>query len=195
MHRLVGVNRFEPGTWVDLREVWDNRTWELRRGILVRDEPNVLAVYTPPGTPAWIAAGLDGRRLRLPPPDWELREVATPTNRHYFAVHPPGADHSVLAMWDTDWKMLHWYINLESNATRTDTGFEYTDHFLDIIVTPDLTAWLWKDEDELAEAVERGLVSLEQALAFRAEGERALERLLARRSPYDEPWEHWRPSV
>lgn len=187
------MNGFEPGTWVDLREVWDNRTWELRRGILVRDDPSAVAVYTPPSTFTLVAVGPDGARLRIPPPDWQLVEVTTPADRRFLAVHPPGADHSVLAIWDDDWRLLEWYVNLESDIVRTDAGFEYTDHFLDVIVEPDMSAWLWKDEDELAEAVGRGLVSPADVAAFRAEGERALEWLLARRPPYDEPWDAWRP--
>lgn len=189
------MKRFGPGEWVDLREVWDGRTWELRRGIVVRDEPDVIAIYTPPATPAMVAvaAGGDRTRLRLPPPQWELAPVTTPADRHFLAVHSPGADHSVLVIWAADWRLLEWYINLETDVARTESGFEYTDHFLDVIVEPDMSSWRWKDEDELAEAVERGLVTGDEAAAFREEGERAVEWLLARRAPYDEPWEGWRP--
>jgi hypothetical protein len=188
------VTRFQPGQWVELREAWDGRTWELRRGLVVRDDDATVVVYTPPSTPALIAAAEgDDTRLRLPPTDWRMIESATPADRRILAVHPLGAQHSVLAIWDEHWTMLDWYINLESDLGRTEAGFEYTDHFLDVIVGLDLTTWHWKDEDELAEALERGLVTAEQCAAFRAEGERALEWLIARRPPYDEPWEDWRP--
>ena len=187
------MRRFEPGEWIALREAWDGRTWELRRGIVVRDEPSVVAVYTPPSTPATIAAGEDGVRLRVPPAEWSLAEAATPADRRFLAVHAPGSDHSVLAIWDDTWRMLCWYINLESDLVRTETGFEYEDHFLDVIVEPDMSAWRWKDEDELAEVIERGLISRDQSVAFYAEGKRALDRLVARQEPYDEPWEEWRP--
>ncbi len=187
------MKRFEPGEWIDLREVWDGQTWELRRGIVVRDEPEVIAVYTPPAIPAMVAAGPDGTRLRIPPPQWELVPAATPADRRFLAAHAPGADHSVLAIWDDEWQLLQWYINLETDLVRTETGFEYTDHFLDVIVEPGMSSWRWKDEDELAEAVERGLVTPGEAGEYRLEGERAVEWLLARRAPYDEAWEDWRP--
>jgi hypothetical protein len=189
------VRRFSPGEEIEVREVWDGRTWEVRMGIVVEDSEEVLALYTPPGSPATIAAGPDGVRLRLPPPEWELAESAVPADRQYLALHPPEADHTVLLIWDEAWQWLCWYINLERCAVRTERGIEYEDHLLDVVVRPDLGAWHWKDEDELAEAVERGLVSAEKAARIRGEGERALDRLLARMAPYDRPWGEWRPPV
>ena len=56
-----------------------------------------------------------------------------------------------------------------------------------------MASWRWKDEDELEEALAAGLVTADDAEAFREEGERALEQLLRREVPYDEPWEDWRP--
>jgi hypothetical protein len=188
------VRRFQAGEWVVLREVWDGKTWEIRRGLVVRDEADVVAVCTPPSTRVLIAVGEDGVRLRLPPAEWEMAEAETPADRSFLAVHPAGAEHSVLVVADEEWRMLHWYINLESDLVRTSSGFEYEDHFLDVIVEADLREWRWKDEDELAEAVERGLVTEEQAASFYAEGERAIKRLLAREAPYDERWEDWRPA-
>ena len=67
------------------------------------------------------------------------------------------------------------------------------DQTLDIVVQPDMSSWRWKDEDEFGEALEKGIYSAKQALEIRAEGERALKRLLAREPPFDERWENWRP--
>ena len=85
-----------------------------------------------------------------------------------------------------------WYVNLE-NYQRTPMGIDYQDHMLDIVIEPDLSAWRWKDEDELAEAVSLGFVSQAQADAIRAEGHRALARLEARSSPFGDGWERWTP--
>jgi predicted RNA-binding protein associated with RNAse of E/G family len=140
-----------------------------------------------------VAAGADGVRLRLPPDAWALTKVKTPADRRFLAVHATGAEHSLLAIWDDNWQMVCWYVNLESDLARTHNGVEYEDRFLDIVAEPDLSSWRWKDEDELEEAMGRGLVTTAQADAFRAEGERAIEWLLARRPPYDRPWDEWRP--
>ena len=56
-----------------------------------------------------------------------------------------------------------------------------------------MSSWRWKDEDEFEEAQAKGIYSRKQALEIRIEGERALERLLLRKPPFDERWEDWRP--
>ena len=64
------MKRFSPGERIEIREVWDGRTWELRHPIIVQDTPGLIVLYNAPGTPARVAAGPDGKRLRRPPPDW-----------------------------------------------------------------------------------------------------------------------------
>ena len=187
------MRQFEPGQTIEMREVWSGKTWELRFGVVVHDEPEVITIFTAAGTPARVAADASGGRLRLPAGDWQLIDVLVPEDRSYLAVHPPGASHSVLLIWDGAFRLQHWYINLESELQRTKRGFDYEDRVLDVIVEPDMSSWRWKDEDELAEAVELGLFTAQQAAEFRAEGERALEWLLSRRPPYDREWLSWRP--
>jgi hypothetical protein len=77
---------------------------------------------------------------------------------------------------------------------RTAVGFDYMDHALDVRITPDRSSWSWKDEDELEEAVARGIFTAEEARSFHVEGERAVRRVLDREPPFDEPWEDWRPN-
>jgi protein associated with RNAse G/E len=88
--------------------------------------------------------------------------------------------------------LRYWYINLEYPLTRTDTGFDYTDMLLDILVEPDLKNWRWKDADEFQEAVDIGLISSQEAKMFRAEGEKALKLLQSGKSVFN-AWEHWHP--
>ncbi len=66
------------------------------------------------------------------------------------------------------------------------------DQLLDVVIEPDLS-WRWKDEDELIEAVAFGLLSTCQGEAICAEGERAIERLEARKPPFCDGWEEWQP--
>ncbi len=105
----------------------------------------------------------------------------------------PGDAHSVLLFWNERGQFVSWYIDLETQTSRALLGFDSMDQMLDIVVAPDLSWWRWKDEDELEEGLMRGIYSPEQARQIRAEGDRALARLLAREPPLDEPWEHWRP--
>ena len=63
---------------------------------------------------------------------------------------------------------------------------------LDIVVEPN-RQWRWKDEDELALAIERGRLTVEQAQEVRREGEAAVTDIEAFRSPFCDGWERWRP--
>ena len=80
-------------------------------------------------------------------------------------------------------------MNLQEPLRRSRLGFDTRDQVLDIVVEPDLS-WRWKDEDELAHAVERRVFSSGEAGAIRAEGERVVRRL-----PELVPtgWENWQP--
>ena len=86
-----------------------------------------------------------------------------------------------------------WYVNLEDPLVRTPIGFDYLDRLLDIEIAPDLSRWKWKDEDELEEAVARGILTSQEAHVIRAEGESVIAALDAGHPPFDEPWDRWRP--
>ena len=66
----------------------------------------------------------------------------------------PAAAHSVYVMWETGRTELRcWYVDLQEPLRRTTLGFDTMDHLLDIVISPDQSAWRWKDEDEFEEAV------------------------------------------
>ncbi|MBI2238096.1 MAG: DUF402 domain-containing protein [Actinobacteria bacterium] len=183
---------WSPGDPVVLREVWRGKVWAARPTTVVRDDPDLRMFHAAPEWTWKCPAGPDGEWLRLPAEGWTLRD------RDYgwriLSFSRPGIAHAVLAYWDpeTD-EFRRWYINLEEPLRPTPLGFDYLDHALDIVVAPDRSSWEWKDEDELEEAVERGLFSVEQAGEFRAEGRRAVERLLRGDPPFDRDWRDWRP--
>ncbi len=72
-------------------------------------------------------------------------------------------------------------------------GFDTLDQTLDVIVSPDRSSWQWKDEDELQELLDRGVISAEQVHELRREGERAIALVQAADSPYSPDWAHWLP--
>jgi hypothetical protein len=63
---------------------------------------------------------------------------------------------------------------------------------LDVIVFPD-GSWRWKDDDELATYVERGVLDGELAKRLKDEGMTAVHRAANGEPPFDEPWPSWRP--
>jgi predicted RNA-binding protein associated with RNAse of E/G family len=66
------------------------------------------------------------------------------------------------------------------------------DQILDLIVEPDLKQWHWKDEDELKEAIELGIISTEKARSLYAKGTEVRDMILSGKSIFN-GWEHWRP--
>ena len=181
---------WKAGDHVVLREVWRSRVWTVRPVIVVRDSPDLIALYIAPDT-AWLRPySRDGRPLRLPEDEWLLREARW--DNAVLRLTRPGDAHSVLDGWDESGaRFSFWYINLEEPLRRTSIGFDYMDRVLDVIVSRDLSAWRWKDEDELREAVARALFTEEQAEEIRAQGERAIRRVVKREPPLDERWEDW----
>ena len=81
-------------------------------------------------------------------------------------------------------------MNLQSPFLRRPYGFDIIDHTLDIVVRPDHT-WYWKDEDELALAVERGAFTAVEAAALRREGRDAIAMLEATEGPFADAWTRW----
>jgi hypothetical protein len=171
--------------------VWQGKVWTVRPVTIVQDQADVVALYMPNGTRWLRPVDSTGQYLRLPGGQWELTEHIL--NIDHLGLAIPEEPYSVILMWEPGWKLRCWYINIEEPLTRTRIGFDFMDQTLDLVVAPDMTAWRWKDEDELVEGIERGNYSREQAGRIRSNGEAALQRLLARRPPFDEQWEDWRP--
>ena len=159
---------------------------------MVEDTPSRLTLFSGAGGRKVRASLPDGSPMRMPEDDCELLEE--PWTLETLRIVVPGSRHSLLLFWTPGFQeFLLWYVNLEEPMVRTPIGFDYLDRFLDIEIAPDLSRWKWKDEDELEEAVARGIVTSQKAREIRAEGERVIAALDAKRAPFDEPWDCWRP--
>ncbi|HLI51752.1 MAG TPA: DUF402 domain-containing protein [Thermomicrobiaceae bacterium] len=164
---------------------------------VVRDDDDLIALYICPGNRGKMRKGERGgpRGRDMLPGGWagDHEDVTWHTNRALFLCRPGDAYSVGLFRRDSDGKFLYWYINLQAPLRRTRLGFDTLDHVLDVVVAPDLSSWTWKDEDEFTWYQEVGLLTPEEAIAIRAEGERAIEVMNRRESPYCDGWEHWRP--
>lgn len=173
-----------------LREVWHDHVFEARPTIVVQDEPEQTMLLLPAGVRCAIPIGADGRELRLPHRPWHL-EIRRRGDQPILSFAWPGIPYSVL-LWTAGDRQV-WYVNLQDPLTRTRLGFDTIDHALDMVIELDRSSWRWKDEEELAEAVRDGFFTPEEAEDFRAWGERARDRILARHPPFDRDWTAWRP--
>jgi hypothetical protein len=186
------VTAFAVGRGVALRNVWNGRIVSARPVTVVLDDPGLHMLYVQIGA-VWMApAHPDGTPLRLPIGEWTLRQRRWDAT-HILSFAWPGDPHAVLLFWDEAWLPIHWYVNLQSPLRRTEVGFDYTDLILDATAPPDRSGWAWKDEEEFAEAIDRGAIALEDGPRLRAEGQRTVRRVLDREPPFDRDWWDWRP--
>ena len=184
--------RHEPGDVVAIRELWDGRVWYARPAIVVADEPSLQMFHVPPRVVCEQPVDDDGQALRLPADRWTLQDVRRgPTSMLSFAF--PETPYAVILGFDERSELFEYYINLEEPLTRSPAGFDTVDHLLDVTIPPDRSGWSWKDEDELGEAVARGIFTEEDAAWFRFWGERGAEHVLLREPPFDRDWSTWRP--
>jgi hypothetical protein len=188
----MGFGTRKPGEHALLREVWQGKVWSVRPVTVVQDSSEFVALYIAHGVKCLWARTPGGRVLRVPWEPWKLSRPL-PWINHGLRLYFPGEPYSLSLTWDTDWRVLSWYVNAEEPLRPGPLGFDYMDWTLDIVIEPDLSAHTWKDEEELEMAVTRGVYTSEHAQEIRRAAERGRERLLQRAPPLDEPWEDWRP--
>lgn len=184
------MRRWSPGDAIVLREIWRGEVFEARPAIVVEDRPERTTLLVPGRVRCGVPVGEDGNHLRLPDRPWRLEERARGPNP-VLSFAWPATPYAVLR-WHTPDGVHAWYVNLQDPLRRAAIGFDTTDHALDVIVNADGSSE-WKDEDELAQAVANGLFTSADAEHFRADGERAVARILDREPPFDRDWSSWRP--
>jgi hypothetical protein len=177
-----------PGDPVLLRSVYRSRVRWTFPHRLVELAPEHVVMYLAAGSPGKITPrGPDGYLRRWMGP-------AEPSDHVWYGSGvlwriPFAASHALGHFWHESGGFAGWYVNLQEPLRRSPLGYDTCDQALDVWVEPDGT-WHWKDEDELAEAVELGIYSPAEAETIRAEGERvvaALDTLVPT------GWEEWRP--
>jgi len=183
---------YAPGDPIAIREIWNGRVWYARPATVVRDEPNLTMLLVPPRVVCKEPVDPTGMPLRLPRDGWDF--IDTPrSERSMLSFAFPDTPYSVILGFDERFALDEYYVNLQSPLVRSPAGFDTVEHLLDVQIPPDRSTWAWKDEDELAEAVDQGLFTEEDSAWFRYWGERAVEHVLLREPPFDEDWSTWRP--
>jgi uncharacterized protein len=168
-----------PGEPVVLRQLFRGRIWNAVPATVVEDRPELIVLWLPPATTYAMGDDLFG--------DWQLRERIFESTAGQLRLTQPGALFSVHLFRHAEGTFRGWYVNLERPQQRTRLGFDFEDELLDIwIESGREPAWL--DEDELEEAVRRGIFSPERAAQIRATGERVLAD-----PPWPTGWEDWQP--
>jgi hypothetical protein len=146
-----------------------------------------LATWTPPGTPIAYPLGRANGRL-LPFDEWgvELRSWIGPGR---LELTPIERQHAIRLVFGEDGSFLGWYVNIQAPLEKSRFGFDTTDWQLDLWIEADGTVH-WKDEEDLARAVELEIMRAEEARLAHQEAERVLDEW-----PFPTGWEDWRPSA
>jgi len=192
--------RHEPGKTVVVQEIWGDRVWAARPHRVVRDDGDFVALWFPrgagwkaPTTPPGLPRAEDrGERLAecALRGDWVFRDAVWDVDT--LVLVREGNWHAVWVSWLPSGDHWGWYVNMQRPIRRTAAGFETMDLVLDLIVDPDRT-WRWKDEDELATWVARGVCPPEVAERIRAEALEVAGRAQRDEAPFGDPWHDWRP--
>jgi hypothetical protein len=173
--------------------------------IVVTDTPELIATWMPVDTP--VLNGVTGDK---PDPSGRREHLSADLMVEQSWTMVPRRWHTAVtlrlknprAMWSlwvfcnagmTDLKA--WYINIDAPYKRTRFGFDTWDMFLDIVVQPDRKTWVYKDEEEFAEAIDVGIFSESDVAEIRATADQALELIKANHPPFDNVWANWRPDV
>ena len=87
----------------------------------------------------------------------------------------------LIAFWQDDRTTLRtWYVNLQDPFRRSALGFDYLDQELDVIVSPDLERWRWKDEEKFEALVREGHIPPSGHASFARSARRSCGRAASR---------------
>jgi hypothetical protein len=176
-----------PGDVVVLRTVWRGRPWVAIAALVVRDQPDLIALYVPEGAP------FDFAPVAPIPHPWEGRESWQ--GHGVLMFHRPGDPYAVWVFWEGPQRAFScWYVNFQTPLTRSRLGFDTLDHELDLC-SADGKTWHWKDDELLDQRVGEGLFTAQEAAAIRAEAARVRTGLEVDGMWWDPGWAEWSPNA
>jgi hypothetical protein len=176
---------WRPGEAVLLRHVLHGSVRSVIPVTVVEDSGD-LVTWIAPGTPMVWPEARDAEGRLAPPESWGHRRRAW-SGAGVLSLTPAGRRHALWHFSAKDGSFRGWYVNLQSETTRSAAAFDTTDWQLDLWITAD-GAVEWKDEGDLARAVELGIHTPEEAEAAYDEARRVLDEW-----PFPTGWEDWRP--
>jgi uncharacterized protein len=143
--------------------------------VVVREESNLLVLYTAPGTPTQ-----------------SYRGFVTASN-HSLELYWTDRLYNLHVNWYADWRPRSHYINIATPATWHDGTLRFVDLDLDVIWRTPSGEVILDDEDEFSlHQVRFGYPAELIAQALRS-GEEVREMIARRVYPFDGSLHEWRP--
>ena len=180
---------WKPGEAVVRREIVNGEPWLGWLVNVVVDSPELLATFSPSGSPFHFPSG-----------DWPTDDGLHPWH-HYdgwqghgtLMLQRPTDCYAIWLFWDgPDREFQGWYINLESPFVRTEIGFDTLDLELDVVVAAD-RSWSFKDIDLLRRREQEGRFSSAEVEHILELGESIGRMLDSGNWWWDDAWTSWQP--
>lgn len=192
-------DRYTPGDEALLRYVRNTPADVIVPTRVVQDDDQAVILYVAVSTSIKVQASRDGTPLTRNTPFIEregkiggLADTTWTTN-HVIKIMQPGRMSATWLFWrDPEWELKSYYGNIQAPLVRRPLGFDTADYLLDVDIDLDFRC-AWKDEDEWEGAGKHGLLDRDLLVRVRAEGERIMDDVAARRWPFDRSLESWRP--
>jgi Protein of unknown function (DUF402) len=153
--------------------------------VLVDRDAERIVTWIEPGTPIAYPLGRTNGRLR-PFEEWDV-ELRTWKGPGRLELTPFGRRHSIRLFRGDGGAFRGWYVNLQAPLAVSRFGVDTTDWQLDLWIERSGDVH-WKDEDDLARAVELEIMTPEEARFAREEAHRVLDEW-----PFPTGWEDWQP--
>jgi uncharacterized protein DUF402 len=173
---------------VVLRDVHDGEIRTARPLSVVEDAGDIVALALQPGAVVrWPRFSDRSVAIKEIVSGEATVEEHTWHTNHVLILLREGDPYSPQLHVQNDAHVRMWYVNLQDPFRRTRLGFDTMDHLLDVFAGADLSWWQWKDEHEVAEAIELGWLTPARADQIRRNGERAIAEI----ESGDAWWKHW----
>ncbi len=193
---------WKPGDHVVLRGIYNNHVWIAQSAIVVKDQPDEVALAILPGAQCAVPEGYIKRKHGSEGTwsRWDdyqndrrnLQELTWHTNRLLLLMKPNEYYGSIYFWNHASHEFLCFYINFQLPFARTSHGFDTLDLELDIIVEPSYE-WQWKDLEEYQDGIAKGIFLQEWIDHIDQAKQEVLQKLEARSYPFDGSWLTWTP--
>ena len=187
--------RFSRGASVLYRELVEGRQIShIKPATVVEDSEERLVLWTPAGSTVLYAEALhvDADGTRRWDRGWRLTETEWKADVIY--VMWPGQMHKYEVRREPDGAVRSSKFSLQSAVRRTHLGFDRYGYKLHLLIAPD-GRLSWKNEKDLALAIEQGRMTPAHGDAVRAAGEGFAAAVRRNQGPSTQGWETWRPDA
>ena len=184
------------------RDVLRGKVWAAIPYRVIQDNGTELMLACWPGVemigPAtwiqWLRTGDDAFRKQAIPDlatgRWKLDRWSW-RDTTWLARFEAGQHFSVSRFFKANGRPPDWKVDFLHPCQRTPIGIDTFDLLVDLVVTADLSAYRWKDEDEYAHGRRLGLI--DDALHRRIDTARqqVISLIESRQGPFAEDWSSW----